>query len=48
MALPHMLTETATIKMRPEVDADDAMKSLAGRLTECGSEKEFWNFYKEI
>ncbi|KAM0958467.1 hypothetical protein ACFX13_024162 [Malus domestica] len=42
MALPHMLTETAAIKMRPEVDVDDVMKSLTGRLTECGLTPTFF------
>ncbi|KAM1181796.1 hypothetical protein ACFX13_000366 [Malus domestica] len=35
----NLLIETATIKMRPEVAANDAMESLAGRLMECGPEK---------
>ncbi|KAM1713045.1 hypothetical protein ACFX12_023850 [Malus domestica] len=37
-----MLTETVTNKMRLEVDTDDAMESLAGRLTECGSTPTFF------
>lgn len=32
----NLLTETAAIKLRPEVAADVAAESLAGRLTECG------------